>query len=191
MASADFLQKFFFGEIMKEAKKIPELIPIEIQVTQDTFDDLNNYIDEKGINKNEGFLLIIGAGLGYLRVNSLEEENDDQIEGEINTERLIQRLIRTESSLAVTRYRMFELKNANQNWKLSSGAIYAENEGLRALAKRHADEISDLRNQILIKDSALKQCQAQLEKLAGKSHPAEPLPKWKEQILKALRVDIQ
>ncbi len=176
---------------MKESKKIPELVPVEIIVTQETFDDLNNYIDEKGIDRDEGYLLILGAGLGYLRVNSLEEENDSPIAGEVDKERLIKRLIRTESSLAVTRYRMFELQNANQNWKLSSGAIYAENEGLRALAKRHADEISDLRNQILIKDSALKQYQAQQEKLTKKSHPTEPLPKWKEQILKLLRVDLK
>jgi len=176
---------------MKESKKVPELIPVEIKVTQETFDDLDHYIEEKGIERDDGYRLILGAGLGYLRVNSLEEENNGQVEGEANKERLIKRLIRTESSLAVTRYRMFELQNANQNWKLSSGAIYAENEGLRALAKRHADEISDLRNQILIKNSALEQCQVQLEKLVGKSHPTEPLPKWKEQILKLLRVDIQ
>jgi hypothetical protein len=191
MASAEFLQKFFFGEIMKDTKKVSELFPVETQVTQETFDDLDHYIQEKGIERDEGYRLILGAGLGYLRANSLEEENNGQVEGEANKERLIKRLIRTESSLAVTRYRMFELQNANQNWKLSSGAIYAENEGLRALAKRHGDEISDLRNQILIKDSALEQCQAQLEKLAGKTHPTKPLPKWKEQILKLLRVDIQ
>lgn len=174
---------------MKESKIVPELIPVEIQVTQETFNDLNNYIEERGISREEGYLLILGAGLGYLRVNSLEEESDSQIAGEIDKERLIKRLIRTESSLAVTRYRMFELQNANQNWKLSTGAIYAENEGLGALAKRHANEISDLRNELLIKDTELEKLRVQVDQLTGDSHTTEPMPRWKTLILNLLRVD--
>lgn len=175
-------------KILKKSEVKPELVSVEIKITQETFDHLTAYIQHKGYEIDEGLRIILGAGLGYLLAHSLDEGNETNSSEDNNKERLIQRLIRTEARLASIRYKMFELQQANQNWTLSSGAIYTENAGLRALAKRRTQEVTDLQQKTKEKDILIEQLQGRSEISLSQIFDLSDLPKWKRALLRWMKL---
>jgi hypothetical protein len=121
---------------------------IEIQLTQQTLEDILALIHSEGWEEQEGLRIILGAGLGYLRVKTLPE-NEKENGLPKNQQQLVSRLVEAESLLAAMRFRMFELQNANKNWELSNGAVFKENIGLKNLASRHIAEIRVLKATII------------------------------------------
>ena len=129
----------------------PEHTPvqIEIEVSPETAGDIEAWISQQGLERGEALRLLLGSGLGYQKVvtdSPPPPEEDSGTEAELK--RLLARLIDSESRLAATRWRMFELQGANQAWELSTGAIRAENVGMRAVAERLRAEVADLRAQL-------------------------------------------
>jgi hypothetical protein len=100
---------------------------------------------ENGWERAEGLRLILGSGLGYLKgEKTLQAVAAGTMTAE-DLQKLISRMMETESRLAVLHFRAFELERANQNWELSTGAIQNESVGLRELAWRLREEIAALK----------------------------------------------
>lgn len=121
---------------------------IIFDVSQETFEAVQEYINSMGYESQEGYRIIMGAGLGFLRAQSYSgPSKNTRAESEKN-DSLTARLTSAEAKLAAMHYRLFELNESNQNWDLSTGAIMNENKGLKALAERHRREIDQLHDEV-------------------------------------------
>ncbi|NPV77707.1 MAG: hypothetical protein HPY59_15205 [Anaerolineae bacterium] len=131
--------------------------------------------------------MILGAGLGFLMGEDFSGEETDLPK---NTQQLVTRLVEDEAILASTRFRMFELQQANRNWELSNGAVYKENISLKNLASRHIEEIKGLKEKIKDLENELGGLRSQLEvntNKEGKESVIERHSAWKNWIRKILK----
>ncbi|KPL69978.1 hypothetical protein ADN00_18065 [Ornatilinea apprima] len=116
---------------------------IEISLDPQTKSELDEYVGAKNWSLSEGYRIVLGAGLGYLRSNELFE-TVQEIGIPQDQPSIVARLVRAESSLASMRFRMFELQKANHDWENSLGAIHNQNMGFRSIVKRQKQEIWEL-----------------------------------------------
>jgi len=109
------------------------IVKLEIEVTAETFHDLGVLIAEEGWEYDEGLRLVLGAGLGTVRAQRGRQSMQGGEDIDTTLDRLMSRLKEVESSLAVTRFRLYEYQQTNQGWELSTGAFRSENLGGRGL----------------------------------------------------------
>lgn len=121
---------------------------IEISLDPQTKSELDEYVRAKNWSLSEGYRIVLGAGLGYLRSDELFE-TVQEIGIPQDQASIVARLVRAESSLASMRFRMFELQKANHNWENSLGAIHNQNMGFRSIVKRQKQEIMELNQKIM------------------------------------------
>ena len=141
-------------------QKNPSSQTLEITLTAEAKQELEHFITEKGWETAEGYRILLGAGLGYLRSQPYQEAESDS-EAEREKKQLMARLIQDESTLASMRFRMFELQQTNTNWELSTGAVFNENTALKKLVKRQAREIQSLKARLESVERELEKCKTQ------------------------------
>lgn len=113
---------------------------VQIQITQDTTQRIQFINQQNKWDFEQGVRRILGAGLGFLEMESFDKSEPPTDEKAA----LIRRVIEGESIIASLQYKLFEEETANKNWKLSSGAIEVENNGLRQAAFRHLQRVDEL-----------------------------------------------
>jgi hypothetical protein len=141
-----------------------ELQTINIQISSDTIQRIKSVIQQKDWEFDQGVRRILGAGLGYL-----EMETHLQNDSEPEKDSLIRRIIEAESLIASLQFKLFETESANQNWNLSSGAILGENIGLKNVAMKQLKRIDRLTLQNALLNKEILELKEQNEKLLNKS----------------------
>ena len=148
-----------------------ELVTFEITVESETAREIEHVMAENGWEQAEGLRLILGSGLGYIKgEKTLEAAAAGTMTAE-DLQKLVSRMMETESRLAVLRFRAFEMEKANQAWELSTGAIQNERMGLRGVVHRLREENAALKAEI---ERLHAQLPAQ-ETSAGQQVPAPEL----------------
>ena len=142
------------------------VVKLEIEVTADTSHDLGVLFAEEGWENAEGLRLVIGAGLGTVRARRAMQSMQAGENLDATLDRLMSRLMEVESSLAVTRFRLYEYQQANQGWELSTGAIRRENLGFQGVLERKRNELSALNDRV----RALENENTALKSLLGETH---------------------
>jgi len=132
---------------MNELKKT-ESVTLEIQVTTETAQKIQTFIQEQGWEMQEGYRYMLGAGLGFLRGEVCLQDNTKSEIEETERKRFTSMICEAESHMAAIRYRLFEFQQANQAWELSTGAVYTDNRALRNLVCRQKEEISGTKKRI-------------------------------------------
>lgn len=140
--------------------KETDCVLLNIKVTKETATNIHDLIKQEEWEQEEGYRIILGAGLGWLRSEKylLDSEIGDDSDAR---KRLVKRLMECESNLAAIRFRMFELQTANRNWELSTGSVYTENKGHRNIIDEQRGELEKLHRKI-------REQQAEIERLVGK-----------------------
>ena len=121
---------------------------IRIKVTSETRKELEQLIRENQWTLEEGYRIILGAGMGYIQASPPKEEDLVRVGMPRTKKEMINRMVIMESLLASTRFRMFELQQANSRWELSTGAVFAENTSLKALLKEKEQQIHILQEEL-------------------------------------------
>ncbi len=155
---------------LKETGKIV----LEIPVTTETAQDIHNYIHERGWEIEEGYRLLLGSGLGWLRSEGYWLKTQQEDEPQSNKKQLISRLMEDESILSAIRFRMYELQTTNKNWELSTGAILTENNGFKNLLEQQKKEISELHLKVKEQQIEIERLHKQLETTVHKADPQDP-----------------
>ena len=142
---------------MNELKRT-ESITLEIQITDESAQDIHGFLQGQVWETQAGYRYLLGAGLGYLRGESCLQDSTKDDNEDTKIKKLTSMISEAESHLAAIRYRMFELQQANQAWELSTGAVYTEGKALTNLVRRQKEEISELIKRI-------REQQAEVERL--------------------------
>lgn len=144
------------------------LVRLEILVEADTMREIEEVVQERGWELAEGVRLLLGSGLAYVKGERVLQAVESGSMSQDDLQRMLSRMVETETRLAALRFRTWEAQQANQAWELSTGAIRNENQGLRSLVQRLRDE-----------NMALQAENAQLRSLLPvplPDLPAQPLP---------------
>jgi hypothetical protein len=136
---------------MEENTGVSEAVRLEVWLDPASAREIDQLITQRGWNREEGLRIILGAGAGFLRGEKVLQVAAIGQRTEEELERLLKRLIETESSLASARFRMQELEQANRAWELSTGAIRNENLALKGVLERQKTELQELRKQLELK----------------------------------------
>jgi hypothetical protein len=156
---------------------------IQIDLTADTARDLEIVIAENGWESEEGLRMILGAGMAAVRAARAQQALTEKGEAAEQIHRLRKRLVETESSLAVTRFQLYEALKTIQNWELSSGATTTQNIGFLGVIQRQKEELDSLNKQLRVQQEELVRLRMQTQK-----NTQEPLTDagqkrgWKEKL---------
>jgi hypothetical protein len=141
-----------------------KLVTIEVTVASDTADEIERLIAQRGWERDEGLRLILAGGFGYCTgVNTVQAIAAGTMSAE-DLQGLVSRSMEMESRFAALRFRAFQLEVANRNWELSTGAIQAENDGLRFMVRQLRDEIAALETQIKQQERKTATLQTEVER---------------------------
>jgi len=116
------------------------LVRLEILVEADTMREIEQVVQERGWELAEGLRLLLGSGLAYARGEQVLQAVESGALSQDDLQRLLARMVETETRLAALRFRTWEAQQANEAWELSTGAIRNENQGLRSLVQRLRSE---------------------------------------------------
>ena len=147
-----------------------DTVILEVEVTQETMQELKALMDEHLWEPDEGLRMILGAGLGALTAERVREAYTDQ-------EKIIQlsqRLARAEGRLVTTRFDLSEVRQDIKRWELSTGAVREMAAGSEKVIRRQNSEIDEMKDLILKQQAEIKHLQAQLgaEQADQKGQPA-------------------
>lgn len=146
-----------------------EWVTFEVTVEGETARKIEHVIAENGWERADGLRLILGSGLGYIKGDQILKAIESGAMTAEDLQRLVSRMVETESRLAVLRFRAFEMEKANQAWELSTGAIQNDRIGLRGVVHRLREEIAALK-------AENKQLCAQLPAQEASATPQAPAP---------------
>jgi hypothetical protein len=124
-------------------------LKIEIEVDAETAAEIEAIIQAEGWQPEEGFRLLLGAGLGYARGQDLlNQVLNGQLSEAEGMRSLLDRLCLIEGKLANARFRMHQLETENKRWNLSAGAIHVQNRILQEYNEKLKAENEALRAEI-------------------------------------------
>ncbi len=172
----------------------PRVVKLEIEVTSETARDLGMLILEKGWEYEDGLRMILGAGLGCLRMESaIQGKALGQSEDE-TLKPIRQRLIGTEARLAAIRYQLYVAQQKNEAWELSTGAIEKKSYNVEIVAQRQRQEIAALKERVRQQQEEIDRLRTQLESArSGLEQPSQgetPPPRrhfWKRWLFRTRR----
>ena len=124
---------------------------LEIEIAPETASDLEALIDEQGWDQQEALRSLVGAGLMAIRLEVFDENT-----GKMLTAKARARWLEVERDLAVLRFRMFELEQANSRWEMSTGAIKTQNLAFEQMIRAKDQELAELKIQIKEKDREIE-----------------------------------
>jgi hypothetical protein len=134
-----------------------KLAELKILVTAETARNIDMLIAERGWDPVEGLRILLGLGMAAARTEPASDGNKEGVE------RMGNRLKEVESSLAVLRFRMFEMQKANQSWELSTGAIRNQNLVFQGVIARQKEELEKLNRLLREKEEELAPLHTQVE----------------------------
>ena len=159
------------------------VVKLEIEVTAETSHDLGVLIAEEGWDYTEGLRIILGAGMAAIRAERAQQALISGSEAAEHIQRMHKRLVGTESSLAVTRFRLYEALKTIQNWELSSGATRIQNTGYQGLIHRQKEELDELKDRLHRQEEELVKLRLQIQMNPQEAPPtAEQKKGWKEKL---------
>jgi len=125
-----------------------KLVALEIRIPREVAGRVEQTIAAEGWEHEEGWRLLLACGLYVLRIEQvLEEVREGKADPRALADLLAQGL-RMESRLASLRFRAFELQQALQDWKLSSGAVQTTWETLPGECRRREAEVAALQAEL-------------------------------------------
>jgi len=135
-----------------------EITKLEIEIAPDTARDLQTFFDEQDWDRQEALRSLVGAGLMAMRLKTFDENPEKVLSTQARA-----RWLEVEQDLAVLRFRMFELEQANSRWEMSTGAIKTQNIAFEQMIRAKDQELAELRRIIEEKDKEIER----LKNLAG------------------------
>ncbi len=164
LTSAEFEQEFFAG-----AGKVT----LEIELLKETYADLQAAIERNGWQPEEGPLIVLTLGLGYLQGQRLLAADDETLAS------LANRLTNMESQLAVMKFRTYSFMQDNQTLEMRMGALRNSANGLEHVVRRLQPERDALKAEVERLQAELVICQERLLALEA----GLPEPSWCDKLV--------
>lgn len=146
-SSAEFEQQFFAGA---------EKVKLEIEVLQETSQEIQAVIERNGWEAEEGLRILLTLGLGYAQGQQVIEADDEA------RSHMAEQLNQMASELAVMKFRTFSFMRDNQTLEMRMGALRNSVTGLEGVVKRLRPERDAFKEEVEQLRTDLAACQERL-----------------------------
>lgn len=129
-----------------------EQVTVSISMLREHYDSIMRIVRANGCEPDEGMLLVLMSGLGYMDA-SLQIEGinraDEVVEAARRAENLVQDLAQYHSMYAVMKYKAFKMYKINQTLEFNVAGLRATERMWEQWAERMRREQADLRAEVL------------------------------------------
>lgn len=167
-SSAEFEQQFF-----ADAEKVT----LPIDMLKETYEAIQAAIEDNSWEPQEGPLILLTLGLGYVQGRRLIEADDE------TRAYLADRLTNLESLAAVMKFRTYTFMKDNQVLEMRMGALRTTATGLENVVKRLQPERDAFKAEVERLQTELEACRTRLAVLEA----GLPPPSWIDRLISRLK----